>query len=558
MKLNLYKRIIFFILLFLPNLITAQTSGFEWLKSLSGSNDDVVRGVCIDSVGNIYATGTFTDGANSITSTGGVDSNISKISQGIPYAKNQYDFSPIIKLITDSLSKIGNNCGLIIMRNDSILYKQYWGSWSDDTYQPIASGSKMASMALIMKLIDEGYLSPNDTVQKYLPSFSGKPYITLHQLMNHTSGLPGNTSYISDNSITLQEAVDNIGLKTQMTSYAPGTAFQYGGVSMHVAGRMAEIATNTRWDTLFKNKIATPLGMTNTDYLGLGNTTNFRIAGGIGTTMPDFAKFLNMMLHNGKYNNLQLIDSLTIKMMTTDQTNGVPLIATPYEGDLLRENLRYGYGNWIEEVSNGKTTQFGSQGAFGFTPWVDRCRNISCVFFVKKSLAAIQPTHTKLRNLVEQIIPLATPKPVITILGKQLKSSYPAGIQWYLNGLLLQDSIKETITPTQSGNYSVKYIIAGGCEIVSDAVSFSPTKTIDTKSSEKFSIFTDSETKAINITTNYENLFTVEMFDLMGRALLTKQCIGNSKIDVSNFINHAYLVRLKYTNTLFTKIILMK
>lgn len=386
-------------------------------------------------------------------------------------AKAQFNFTPVTQLLTDSIGVIGQagqNCGFMIVQGDSVIYEQYWGSWNNTTYQPIASGSKMLSMALIMRLIDEGYLSPDDTVQNLLPSFSGKPVITLHQLMNHTSGLPGASSYISNNSYTLQQAVDNIGLNTPMTSHAPGTTFQYGGVSMHVAGRMAEIATGMRWDSLFQQKIAVPLGMTNTDYAGTGPTTNFRIAGGAGTTMPDFSKLLIMLLQYGRINETQMIDSLTVKMMQRDQTDDVPLVGTPYSNDPLRQLLRYGYGVWVEEETNGETTQYGSQGAFGFTPWIDRCRNIACVFFVRRTLGIVQPTHTQLRKLVEQIIPVKLEQPIISANGSQLQSSYDSGNQWYFNDASLPDETGQFITPTQSGNYSVKYISEEGCEVFSD------------------------------------------------------------------------------------------
>jgi hypothetical protein len=73
--------------------------------------------------------------------------------------KAQFNFSPITQLITDSISVIGQagqSCGFMIVQGDSVIYEQYWGTWNSNTYQPIASGSKMPSMALIMRLIDEG------------------------------------------------------------------------------------------------------------------------------------------------------------------------------------------------------------------------------------------------------------------------------------------------------------------------------------------------------------------------------------------------------------------
>lgn len=387
----------------------------------------------------------------------------------------QYDFSPITQLITDSIDIVGQsgeNCGFMIVEGDSVVYEQYWGSWDNTTYQPIASGTKIASMALIMRLVDEGYLSPDDTVQNFLPAFAGKPTITLHQLMSHTSGLPGVSPFISDNTLTLEQAADSIGLVTWMTGYDPGTAFLYGGVGMQVAGRMAEVATGMAWDDLFEEKIAAPLGMTQTDYAGTGATENFRIAGGMGTTMPDFSRLLVMLLQYGQIDDQQVLDSLTVTLMQSDQTNGVPLEGTPYANDPLRQDFRYGYGTWVEEVTNGQTTQFGSQGAFGFTPWIDRCRNIACVFFVRRTLSLIQPTHTQLRNLVEAIIPIKLNQPVITINGNQLLSSYADGNQWYLNDSLLTGATGSVYLPEQSGLYAVRHTSEEGCEVFSAYVSY--------------------------------------------------------------------------------------
>lgn len=456
-------------------------------------------------------------------------------------ARAQIDLAPITQLLTDSIGVIGQagqHAGFMIVQGDSVLYEQYWGTWDKDTYQPIASGSKMASMALIMRLIDEGYLSPDDTVQHVLPSFSGKPFITLHQLMNHTSGLPGVSPYITDNSYSLQQAVDSIGGKTPMTAFAPGTAFQYGGVSMHVAGRMAEIATGMRWDTLFRQKIAEPLGMTGTDYLGLGATTNFRIAGGVGTTMPDFARLLVMLLQYGRVDSTQVIDPMSIRMMQGDRTGGVPLIGTPYANDPLRKDLRYGYGIWVEEEAHGETTQFGSQGAFGFTPWVDRCRNIACVLFVRRTLGIIQPTHTQLRDLVEQIIPLKLQPPNITVQADQLASSYPAGNRWYFNDTLLPGETGQFLAPAQSGVYSVRHISEEGCEILSEGFYHAVSATSEERTGTALPLYP-------NPTGGILHVECPEGFQILGVAgsLVREGVQATDRIDVSDLPAGIYFLR---------------
>ncbi len=394
---------------------------------------------------------------------------------GLAAAQTADDFAPVTQLITDSLARVGPNCSFIITRNDSVLYKHYFGIWNDSTYRPVASGSKMPSMAVIMTLVETGVMHLDDTVQNYLPSFGGKPVITLAELMSHTSGLPDSSPYLSDNAMTLAEAVDSIGLYTPMSPYAPGTAFIYSGVDMHVAGRMAEIAGGMGWDSLFNLKIAAPLKLQHTDYLGLGATTNFRIAGGMGTTLPDYAKFLNFMCHFGADSGVRILDSVSVKTMEIDQTHGVPLVYTPYVDDPMHADIRYGFGTWLERVNphNNMPVELGDQGAFGFTPWIDRCRNISAVFFVLRTAPEIQPTEEALRALVERIIPITLPVPAVRWGGGALHSSAAAGNQWLRDGQIIPGAVDSVYQPDANGTYAVRVTDNCGCDTTSADFTYS-------------------------------------------------------------------------------------
>jgi hypothetical protein len=224
--------------------------------------------------------------------------------------------------------------------------------------------------------------------------------------------------------------------------------------------------------------------------------------------------------------------------MQSDQTNGFPLIGTHYAGDPLRENFRYGYGVWVEQETNGKTTQYGSQGAFGFTPWIDRCRNIACVFFARKTLSAIQPTHTQLRNLVEQIIPIKLQQPTITLNGNQLQSSYQNGNQWYLNGTLIIGETNQFITPTQSGNYSVKYTSEEGCEIFSNNFNYIVSSVNEYPNQGTISIFPNPSNTVINI--DCKNGF--QIYSSTGQ--LVKQSIQATKqINISDLPTGLYILK---------------
>jgi CubicO group peptidase (beta-lactamase class C family) len=109
-------------------------------------------------------------------------------------------------------------------------------------------------------LVDEGILRWEDPVKKWLPEFEDtKGEATLAQLLSHTAGYPdyqpqGNPVDISQE---LKSSVDNI-LPIPADTLS-GTKFKYGGLSMQVAGRIAELASGKSWEELFQEKLLDPL-----------------------------------------------------------------------------------------------------------------------------------------------------------------------------------------------------------------------------------------------------------------------------------------------------------
>lgn len=343
----------------------------------------------------------------------------------VPPPPVQKDFSPLTTIMQNSLTQLGGNAGLLLMHKDgTILYKRYFGSWSDNTYIPIASGSKWTSMAAVLTLVDKGSLGLEDKVRTHYPaeySAADRSDITLRQLMSHTSGLAGASTWISSDAVNLQQATQGIGVGGTIAgspvnavsmSFAPsGSRFAYGGVSMHVAGGIAEKVSGKTWDVFFKESIADKCNMSGTNYTALGPTTNYRIAGGAGTRMMDYDNFLLMLLNEGSFNGQPVLRAAVVNEMLKDQTGNLPLASSPYETDALRSGYRYGLGCWIEGYKNGVPSEFGCQGAFGFSPWIDKGRNVIGILFVQRSLGAVntQPTvsnapYTLIRSKIAEIL----------------------------------------------------------------------------------------------------------------------------------------------------------
>ena len=307
------------------------------------------------------------------------------------------DVPAVTKVIQSGISRNRlRGAAALIMRDNRVIYERAFGDYTTNTVVPIASASKLISASVIMSVVDEGLLSLDAPISKYLPDLTGKEgSITLRQLMSHTSGLPGNNRCLANTSITLAECVDQIfrvGLQTD-----PGTQFRYGGVSFQVAGRLAEVASGKSWNTLFEEKIKNPLNMVNTSY---GNTENPRIAGGASSTLQDYANLLQMLLNGGVFNRKRSLSAQSVTEMQRDQTRGVPIASTPQP-----DKRRYGLGAWRDIVdSKGKAIQLSCQGAFGFSPWIDVQRKLVGVFLVRNRLRNVLGTVEQVQKTIREMV----------------------------------------------------------------------------------------------------------------------------------------------------------
>jgi CubicO group peptidase (beta-lactamase class C family) len=345
-----------------------------------------------------------------------------------PPLQKTYNFDTLTTIVQNNLAQLGNNAGLLVMNKaGKVLYKQYFGSYSDSTYIQTESGSKWLSAATIMTLVDQGLIKLDDNASKFYPTefaAADRKNMTIRELLSHTSGFENyETSdvWVNTTTISLQDAVKGIGQSGYIggTYFAPatvpylpnGSQFAYSAVGMQVSGGIAENVSGKDWDMLFNDNIGSKCNMPNTNYLALGNTTNYRIAGGAGTRMMEYANFLLMLINDGKFNGKQVLSSASVAEILKDQTNGVPISYTPYTGDPLRENYRYGLGCWIEASENGQASEIDCQGEFGFSPWIDLDRGFIGILFVKTNVLSIDETptaytapYTLIRNEIAQIL----------------------------------------------------------------------------------------------------------------------------------------------------------
>jgi CubicO group peptidase (beta-lactamase class C family)/pimeloyl-ACP methyl ester carboxylesterase len=301
-----------------------------------------------------------------------------------------YDFSPIHNKIKTWVNEgYYNGASIFIAKDNQVVYEAYFGNYDTGTVAYIASAGKWLAAAAIAAVVDEGRLSWDDSVKKWLPAFKDvKGNATLRMLFSHTAGYPDYQpeGKRRDDYQTLSEAVENI--IDLPADTLPGTKFRYGGLAMQVAGRMAELATGKSWEAIFQEKIARPLGMRSTHFTPVDTTPghNPMIGGGARSSLHDYARFLQMVLNEGVFNGKRILSARAINEMQADQIRNASVQPGEFV-ELTRASARkdiYGLGEWREEVNaRGEATLISSPSWAGAYPWIDKKNKVYGFFLTR-------------------------------------------------------------------------------------------------------------------------------------------------------------------------------
>jgi CubicO group peptidase (beta-lactamase class C family) len=340
-----------------------------------------------------------------------------------------------------------------------------------DTIFRIASMTKPVTSVAAMMLYEEGEFLLTDPVSKFIPAFKGQKVIatgaeasaepvavrreaTIRDLLSHRSGLTygflnggavGNgyrknsvPDGLAQTSMALAQAVD--ALAAQPLVSQPGAAFNYS-LSTDVLGRVVEVVSGQTLDVFFRERIFTPLGMTDTafdvpadkwsrlatvyspdgaggirpmkDPETFGNTemspiawykapkTYFSGGAGLVSTARDYARFAQMLLNGGTLGGERLLSPKTIELMTTSHTADIQA------GPIVGAGAHFGLGfRVVTDV--GATQTLGSPGTFGWSGiygtvfWVDPKEKLVAIMLVQRYPGS--PVATAFQPLVYQAL----------------------------------------------------------------------------------------------------------------------------------------------------------
>lgn len=317
----------------------------------------------------------------------------------------QTNFKNTDEWLKSNLRQLGGRATLVILKDGKIIYnssennlsaaqklgikyfakkrgkdvKEAMADFTFTTRMPVASCSKWLSAALVMTFVDEGKLNLNDTIGKFLPVFTEhqKGDITIWECLSHLTAINGGnlkeSGEIINQSSSMEETMKKIA-ELPMEG-EPGKVFHYSSIGLQIAAAVLEKISGKDFKTLFKERIAIPCGMKNTDF---GNNTIALAAGGAYSTPEDYIHFLQMILQDGSINGRQVLSKESIIKMQQNYTKDAKVAYSPGEAG----DMNYGLGEWIMEDGVNSANTVTSPGLFGSFPWVDNQRKYAGFLFV--------------------------------------------------------------------------------------------------------------------------------------------------------------------------------
>jgi CubicO group peptidase (beta-lactamase class C family) len=271
-----------------------------------------------------------------------------------------------------------------LLRGSDTLVMKGYGLASQEAHRPatastvyrIGSITKQFTSAAIMRLVEQGKLSLDDDVAKYVPEFPLQGHkVTIRQLLNHTSGIH---SYTADTTwaktwaqdLTPQQIVHIVA--TTPFDFAPGAGYRYNNTGYVLLGMVLDKVTGQPYATHLQREFFTALGLQQTNYCPSRATdtthaagydvqgdrvqpatylsmTHPYSAGALCSTVRDLVRW-QRALAGGR-----VVSAASLTRMTTPDTLG-------YTGP----RLTYGYGLAPGQLQGKRSVGHGG-GVHGFT-----------------------------------------------------------------------------------------------------------------------------------------------------------------------------------------------
>ena len=251
-----------------------------------------------------------------------------------------------IKKINEELETVA----FMIIKNDSIQYEEYWHGYSSNSMSNSFSMAKSWVSTLIGIAIKEGKIkNVEQKVCDFLPEFCAKENkkITIEHLLTMSDGLNWKENYRNPLGQAAEAYYGNNLRRLVIKLRAieePGKRFKYHSASTQLLSFVLEAATGKTISVYASEKLWIPMGAKNSALWSLdsndGDEKSFCC---INSNARDFARLGKLYLNHGRWNGVELLDSVYISKATS---------AAKLIDKNGNKNVNYGYQFWITNYKN--------------------------------------------------------------------------------------------------------------------------------------------------------------------------------------------------------------
>lgn len=316
----------------------------------------------------------------------------------------------------------------LVATRDGVTHLAAIGDAGPDSTKPmrkdaifwIASMTKPITGTAILMLQEEGKLSVDDPVSKFVPELaslktpSGQPAnLTIKHLMTHSSGMPEATN---DEAKAARRLADlTPAYLNKPMQFEPGSKWQYCQSGINTLGRIIEVASGVPLEEFLEKRLFRPLKMKDTAFYlqekqmsrlvtavkreedGKYTIAPIRLLngkspvdrdrypaanGGLFSTASDYGRFARMILNGGTLDGKRYLKPESVKQMTTVQSGDLKTGFTPGNGwgltwCVVREPQ--GVSGMLGVGSHGHG------GAYGTQAWIDPVNGVALILMVQRS-----------------------------------------------------------------------------------------------------------------------------------------------------------------------------
>lgn len=291
----------------------------------------------------------------------------------------------IDKMLNEKYDSEGPGAAALVAKDGKVIYRKAFGmanlelgiAMSPDNVFEIGSITKQFTAVAILMLEEQGKLNVTDPVTTFFPDYpTDGNTITVHHLLNHTSGIK---SYTGMRSFQSQARVDMDPLtlidvfKNEPMDFKTGEQWLYNNSGYIILGAIIEQVAGMSYEDFVQTNIFDALGMKHS-YYGSKSRIIPNRASGYQPTEEGYknADYLSMTLPYAAGSLMSTVDDMLIWQEALNDNKLIPRerLQKAFVNTKLNDGSKtnYGYGWSVDEINGTPTIEHGG-GIFGYTTY---------------------------------------------------------------------------------------------------------------------------------------------------------------------------------------------